>query len=274
MSILKGKSFSVGGDRRYALTVWQFVAVAAVCIAIFIAYRDGQVMKELATQQYVVYEVDKRGNISVHPAEDYQVGPLPVEIEGRAIDVVRWIVKADSNDVDTAREEARRTMSDDMARDFDSRFDEAWAEKIKKLNIYRIIDQINARPLKPEDLPAESRGKVRITKYDIVVYGKVQTYRRGTSDWIDESNFAIHVTLQPQEARTKENMSALKVDLMSDIDPKLVEANNQPATTTSASPSPKPANTTPIEEKKAQTSQNSNAGTQKNEESSGNTANK
>lgn len=217
-NLIKGKSFTERGERRYALAMWQFASIAMLGITIFIVYRDGKIMKELATQQYSVYEVDRRGNVTMHSAEEYQVGPLAVEIEGKAIEVARWIVKADSNDVDTARSEARRVMTEDMARDFDAKRGDEWAEKIKKLNIYRIIDEINARPLKPEDLPAEDRNKVRITKYDMVVFGKVQTYRRGTGDWLDESKFAIHVTLQPQEARTKDNMSALLVDLMTDLD--------------------------------------------------------
>lgn len=247
--MFKGKTFTTRGEKRYALTMWQFISVALLCVTLFISYRDGQVMKDLAQQQYTVYEVDKRGNVTMHSAEEYQVGPLAVEIEGRAIDVVRWIVKADSNDVDTSRSEARRTMTEDMSRDFDAKRGEEWAEKIKKLNIYRIIDEINARPLKPEDLPAEERNKVRITKYDVVVYGKVQTYRRGTGDWIDESKFAIHVTLQPQEARTKDNMSALLVDLMSDLDPNQVMG---------IKPQPTPTPETPTD-KKAPENANSNS---------------
>lgn len=247
--MFKGKTYTSRGEKSYALTMWQFVSVALLCVTLFISYRDGQVMKDLAQQQYTVYEVDKRGNVTVHSAEEYQVGPLAVEIEGRAIDVVRWIVKADSNDVDTSRSEARRTMTEDMSRDFDAKRGEEWAEKIKKLNIYRIIDEINARPLKPEDLPAEERNKVRITKYDIVVYGKVQTYRRGTGDWIDESKFAIHVTLQPQEARTKDNMSALLVDLMSDLDPNQVMG---------IKPQPTPTPETPTDKK---TPENANSNT-------------
>lgn len=225
--MLKGKTFTSKGERRYALTLWQLIAGVILFILLLTIYRDGQIMKELAVQQYLVYEVDRRGQVTIHSAEEYQVGPLQVEIEGRAIDAVRWIVKADSTDVETARAEAVRMMTDEMAREFENKKGDNWVDKIKKLNIYRKFDFISARPLKAEDLPAGERGKTKITKYDVVVFGKVNTYRRGSGDWLDENNFAIHVTLQPQESRTKDNMSALKIDLMGDLDPKQVMTETQ-----------------------------------------------
>lgn len=228
-NFLKGITFASRGERRYALHVWQFTAVAMFAVIVFVVYRDNQLMKDLANQQYMVYEVDRRGAVTVHPAEEYQLGPLQVEIESMATSAVRWITQAGSSDVETARTEAVKLMTEDMARDFESSRGEEWVEKIKKLNIYR-KGEIFSRPLKAEDLPAEERNKIRITKYDIVVYGKVQTYRRGSGDLLDESNFATLVTLIPLEARTKENTSALLVHMMRDLDPKVVMAvKNQTA---------------------------------------------
>ena len=226
-NIFKGKSYAERGERRYALLVWQFVAVAMLGLTLIVIYRDGRIMHELSQQQYTVFEVDRQGRVSAHAADEYQVGPLQVEIEGRAQDAVKWIVKADSTNVDTAREEAKKLMTEDMAREFDAQRGDAWAEKIKKLNIYRIIDELHSRPLTGEDLPPEKRNKFRITKYDTVVYGKVSTYRRGKSEWLDESWFAYHVALQPQEARTKENMSAVLVNMMADLNIEQINSNNR-----------------------------------------------
>ena len=219
--ILAGKSFTMRGEKRYALTMWQFVAIACVGITLFISYRDGEVMKNLAVQQYIVYEVDRRGNVTVHSAEEYQIAPLQVEIEGMAMNTTRWIKQAGSSDVETARTEAVKNMSRDMTRDFEAKMGDDWVEKIKKLNIYR-KGTIFARQLKVEDLPAEERSRARITKYDVVVYGTVQTYRRGNNELLDESNFATRVTLNPLEARTSDKTSGLEVDLMTELDPKQV----------------------------------------------------
>lgn len=229
---MRGKSYTERGERRYALLVWQFIAVVMLGLVLVIIYRDGRIMHELSQQQYTVFEVDGRGTVSAHAADEYQVGPLPVEIEGRAQEVVRWIVRADSTNVDTARTQAREMMTEEMAREFDTQRGDVWSDKIKKLNIYRIIDELHSRPLTASDLPPEKKNKFRITKYDTVVYGKVSTYRRGKGDWLDESWFAYHVNLQPLEARTKKNMSAVLVNMMSDLSIERINNNNLKPTTT------------------------------------------
>ena len=220
--VWKGKSFTVNGEKRYALFVWQFVAIGLLGVLVFMVYRDGRVMSDLAQQQYLVFEVDQKGSVRMRDASEYQVGPLQVEVEGRAIDNMRWIVGAGSKNIDTAFAEAKRGMTDEMQRQFESERGEDFVEKTKKLNIYRIVSEIDARALKPEDLPVAERQKTRISKYDVVVYGVVNTYRSGSNEWLDESRFALRVTMQPQESRTKENMSALKIDNIADLDAKQV----------------------------------------------------
>ena len=53
-------------------------------------------------------------------AEEFRTGPSDEEIRNRAWEVIKWILGAGSNNVDTSYNEARKMMTDDMQQEFDS----------------------------------------------------------------------------------------------------------------------------------------------------------
>jgi hypothetical protein len=167
----------------------------------------------LADGQWLVFH-DRGGATSVATAEEFRTGPSDEEIRNRAWEVIKWILGAGSNNVDTSYGEARKMMTDDMQQEFDSVLGRR-RQQLKELHIHRRIENAQVRPLTEKDLPPESR--VHPSRYDVVVTGTLDTYRLDTNERLATGPFAYHIRLAPLERRTTENPYGLLIAGLSEI---------------------------------------------------------
>lgn len=212
-SLLAGRAFSGRAEERHKVAVLQFVVLLLTAALVYSNYAWWKHADRLGEKQYVVFH-DQGGRTTVAQASDFQTGPSDAEIQGRAWDVVRWVVGAGSANVDTAFAEAKKLMTPEMRADFE-RDMESRRQSLRELGIYQRIENGAARQMTESDLPPGSRA--RLTRYDVIVTGTLDAYRLDTNERLATGPFAYHVQLVPLDRRTVDNPSGLLVSHMSAI---------------------------------------------------------
>jgi hypothetical protein len=208
-----GRAWGGRAELRHHNLVLKVVTFLLACLLVYQNYSWRQHSDRLADGQWLVFH-DRGGATSVATAEEFRTGPSDEEIHNRAWEVLKWILGAGSNNVDTSYGEARKMMTADMQQEFDSVLGRR-REQLKELHIHRRIENAQVRPLAEEDLPSESR--VRPSRYDVVVTGTLDTYRLDTNERLATGPFAYHIRLVPLERRTTENPYGLLVAGLSEI---------------------------------------------------------
>lgn len=183
-------------------------------------------------QQAVVFRVNGK-ETTVHEMSEFTSGPYEEEIIGKAWDATRWYLEAGTADYETKFAELRRLLSPEFQEKFD-RNKPALVEELTAQKIYRKIEGAKPRPLEEGDLPAGA--PIKITRYDYVIEGRLDTYRIDGSDTepVTTRPFALWVRQKPLDVRTRENPQALEVADMNFIDVR---------PRSSASPTPTPGDT-------------------------------
>lgn len=169
---------------------------------------------KLSEQQWVVFATSNDGETRATSATEFRTGASDAEVRNRAWEISRWLIAAGSENADTAFAEARKMMTDEMRTDFDAELGTR-RQQLKELGIYRKIENAKVRPMEEKDLPPGARQK--ITRYDVVVSGTLDTYRQQTGERIATGPFAYHIRLAPLDKRTTENPWALLVESMTPL---------------------------------------------------------
>ena len=113
----------------------------------------------------------------------------------------------------------------------------ALVEELTAQKIYRKIEGAKPRPLEESDLPAGA--PIKITRYDYVIEGRLDTYRIDGIDTepVTTRPFALWVRQKPLDVRTRENPQALEVADMNFIDVRpRTSASRRCARTSSGAP--------------------------------------
>ena len=208
-----GRAWGGRAELRHHNLVLKVVILFLTCLLVYQTHSWRQHADRLAEQQWLVFH-DRGGETAVATAEQFRTGPSDEEIKNRAWEVIRWILGAGSNNVETCYGEARKLMTNDMQQEFDN-FLGRRRQQIKELHIHRRIENAQVRQLTEADLPTESR--IRPTRYDMVVTGTLDTYRLDTNERLATGPFAYHVRLIPLDRRSTENPYGLLVAGLSEI---------------------------------------------------------
>jgi hypothetical protein len=222
-----GRAWGGRAELRYHNLVLKVVIFLLACLLVYQNYSWRRHADRLADGQWLVFH-DRNGATSVTTAEEFRTGPSDEEIRNRAWEVIKWILGAGSNNVDTSYGEARKMMTDDMQQEFDSVLGRR-RQQLKELHIHRRIENAQVRPLTEKDLPPESR--VHPSRYDLVVTGTLDTYRLDTNERLATGPFAYRIRLAPLERRTTENPYGLLVAGLSEINLQAKDAGSETRST-------------------------------------------
>ena len=213
-NILWGRGYSGTAELRHTnlfLKVMIFSLFGLICWQDY-SWREHS--DHLSEEQTIIFH-DQGGLTTAKHASDFRTGPSEEEINAVGWNIVRWVVGAGSNDVDTAWREARRMMTSQMQADFDAVFGKR-RDMLASLNVYRKIENASVRPMNEKDLPAGAHGN--ISRYDVVVSGRIDTYRSNSKDKLASGAFSYRVQLVPLENRSLENPSGLLVASLGQIE--------------------------------------------------------
>ena len=211
-----------GGARatlKQVNSLLSLLLIASVVGHAWSEYEHRKVTAELAKKQWLVF-AEKCGEVTVHPAEEFQTGATDLWIRSKALQVVKLIALAGTKNVDESYAEARRWMTPEFREVFDNSLGNK-REQIKQLNIFRLFSggQVRVWQLKADDLPPGMRGKV--TRYDVGVAGSLDTYRLNQQGQQGEkllsTPFAYWVRLRQLEAPTEENPYGLIAESISEL---------------------------------------------------------
>jgi hypothetical protein len=211
--LTSGRAWGGRAELRHHNLVLKVITLLLTCLLVYQNYSWRQHANRLADTQWLVFH-DRGRETSVATAEEFRTGPSDEEIRNRAWEVIKWILGAGSNNVDTSYAEARKLMTPDMQQEFDSVLGRR-REQLRELRIHRRLENALVRPLAEGDLPPESH--VQPSRYDMVVTGTLDTYRLDTNERLATGPFAYHVRLIPLERRTTENPYGLLVAGLSEI---------------------------------------------------------
>ena len=208
-----GRAWGGRAELRHHNLVLKTVIFFLVCLLLYQNYSWRQHADRLADQQWLVFH-DRGGETGVVNAEQFRTGPSDEEIKNRAWEVIRWILGAGSNNVETSYGEARKMMTSDMQQEFDNLLGRR-RQQIKELRIHRRIENAQVRQLTESDLSPESR--IHPTRYDMVVTGTLDTYRLDTNERLATGPFSYHVRLVPLDRRSTENPYGLLIAGVSEL---------------------------------------------------------
>jgi hypothetical protein len=211
--LVSGRAWGGRAELRHHNLVLKVIVFLLACLLVHQNYSWRHHANRLADTQWLVFH-DRGRETSVASAEEFRTGPSDEEIRNRAWEVIKWILGAGSNNVDTSYSEARKLMTPDMQQEFDNALGRR-REQLRELRIHRRLEKALVRPLVQEDLPPESH--VQPSRYDVVVTGTLDTYRLDTNERLATGPFAYHVRLIPLERRTTENPYGLLVAGLSEI---------------------------------------------------------
>lgn len=217
--LFAGRAFAGNAVLRYTNTVLILLHIAWVIAFVFVNIKWFNYAAQLSDRQYLVYQVDANGETTIHQAGEFRTGPTDPEIRNTAWKVVSRYWEAGTKNYEIYLAEAREMMTSEMQEQFDQAKD-ARIDELQRLNIYRKIEGAHVRPLNEDDLPAGTH--IEITRYDVVVEGRLDTYREGSRDGerISTGPIAVYVHLAPLPNRTDRIPTALQVAGMMMLDSK------------------------------------------------------
>jgi hypothetical protein len=215
--LFAGRAFSGNAVLRHTNAVQWIVILALVVAQVYREIKWFNYAAQLSEKQFVVFH-DVNGETTMHTAAEFRSGASDHQINNVAWNVVRWYWEAGTKNYATAFAEARALMTPDMQEQFDqtssSRIDE-----LEKLSIYRKIENAHVRPLEERDLPAGAH--VDITRYDVVIEGRLDTYRDNSKgELISSGPIAVYVHLIPLPQPTDQFPAGLQVAGMAMLDSK------------------------------------------------------
>lgn len=208
-----GRAWGGRAELRHHNLVLKVVTFFLACLLVYQNYSWRQHADRLAETQWLVFH-DRGGETVGTPAAEFRTGPSDEEIRNRAWEVIKWILGAGSNNVDTSYAEARKMMTPDMQQEFDNALGRR-RQQLKELHIHRRIENAQVRPLAEEDLPPGS--PIRPTRYDVIVTGTLDTYRTESNERLATGPFAYHVRLTPLDRRSTENPYGLLIAGLSEV---------------------------------------------------------
>jgi len=189
-------------------------------LIVFCGYREWshyRTIKDAMQKQYMVYMPMSNGETQVFKASDFRTKATDVEIRGTALKAVGMFLgvggdPSKENYVETNYRKVREMMTDAMAKEFEQKM-RPRADKIKSARVYSKLEDGEARQMTASDV---SPTDPRPTRYDVIVKGRLDTYRSGTEEVLASGPFAYHVRLVALEERTEENTTGLLVDGIED----------------------------------------------------------
>ena len=208
-----GRAWGGRAELRHHNLVLKVVAFFLACLLVYQNYSWRQHADRLAETQWLVFH-DRGGETVATAAGEFRTGPSDEEIRNRAWEVIKWILGAGSNNVDTSYAEARKMMTPDMQQEFDNALGRR-RQQLKELHIHRRIENAQVRPLAEEDLPPGS--PIRPTRYDVLVAGTLDTYRTESNERLATGPLAYHVRLMPLDRRSTENPYGLLIAGLSEV---------------------------------------------------------
>lgn len=221
-NIFWGRGYSGTAELRHTNI---FLKVVIFCLFGLICWQDyswREHSNHLSEEQTIIFH-DQGGLTTAKHASDFRTGPSQEEINAAGWNIVRWVVGAGSNDVDTAWREARHMMTGQMQAEFDAVFGKR-RDMLVNLNVYRKIENASVRAMTEKDLPPGTHSNV--SRYDVIVSGVIDTYRSNSKDKLASGAFSYRVQLVPLENRSLENPSGLLVASLGQIEEGQVDSNS------------------------------------------------
>jgi hypothetical protein len=212
--ILDGVTLSGRSHLRFTILVLGTMNLIFWVALLWMSYSYQKTYEKFVKEEIKVLIVDN-GRTKIMSAVElekeagiYRNMATDEEIQALACDVVTLIAAADSQTVDASFDAVTRLMTPAMKYDFNI-VQQQLREEIKRLDIYRKFENRQVRPMEEDDLPEGSNDQV--SRYDMVVTGRLDTYRLGSNELIASGLVMYHVQLVPMERRTLNNPSALLV---------------------------------------------------------------
>jgi hypothetical protein len=221
------RAFSVRGEQRHVITALVIVCLGLTLLLLATNFIWASAVVSASNKPGPVFH-EKCGVTTAHTSDEYTTGPSEPEIDRRAFDLIRLYLEAGSTDFQSRFNEAREFMSDEMKATFDQAAAVRAAE-LTRLKVYGRLEGTKVRPLTQEDLPAGV--EVNITRYDVVVEGRLDLYREGEENPkpISSRDFAYYVNFKPLEQRTNDNPYMLVYTGMVEIPPRKPKADGEGA---------------------------------------------
>lgn len=179
-----------------------FILIAmnfANSIALLVAAGYGlNVIRDLGQKPPLIYVVGEEQTTVQAGTKLLHSGPLDIELRSAAWEVVRLIAGADSSNVQTNFAAAKQMMAN-SCRDAFEREVEKNAKEIMDLQVYRTVEALPSqiRFVQPADVPNEQASS--LDRFDLLVTGKLNTYRIGTNELLMSGNFSYRIQLAPTE---------------------------------------------------------------------------
>jgi hypothetical protein len=243
-----GNSITGRGELRFHIFSFQIITAAILCFCYWTNYNNAKTLQDFANNGYTVFQIDPDGRAVAKKAGDFHTPPTSVEIAWISRQIIRDIFAAGSKDVEDSYKDAAHLMTPPMKETFLSN---AKPDEIRALNIYRRLENVTVRRMTEKDLPPGDN--IQLTDYDVILTGRVDTYRLQTNDLLDSGEVAFELHLSPLPERTDEYPNGVLVSSVEKVMMKPAPAPNTKAPDSSAKPADtaKSTNTptTPTEKK-------------------------
>lgn len=233
--LFAGRAFAGNAVLRHTNAVQWIIILGLIVTQVYREIKWFNYAAQLSEKQFVVFH-DVNGETTMHTAAEFRSGASDHQIKNVAWQAVRWYWEAGSKNYETAFAEARALMTPDMQEQFDQAAG-ARIDELEKLSIYRKIEGARVRPLEASDLPAGAR--VDLTRYDVVVEGRLDTYRANNKgELISTGPISVYVHLVPLEQPTDQFPAGLQVAGLMMLDAKTTAKEGAESRPAAALPSP------------------------------------
>ncbi|MEW6738028.1 MAG: hypothetical protein AB1489_42520 [Acidobacteriota bacterium] len=220
----RGKGFTDGltilgrneGHRKFHLFISTLMNFLLLILCYWSVYSHRQELTTFIDKGFIVYQIDN-GQTKALAASDFRYAATDEEIQWLALHVIENIVSAGSNNTKDKYNEAMKWMGADTRTEFEKIL--ASPERInelKELGIDRKFEGGEARFLTEKDLASDNQQQ--LTRFDVVVTGRVDTYREGTNQLLTSNTVAYRVKLKPVSRRSKRYPSALVVETINKLE--------------------------------------------------------